>query len=210
MRDVAQLYAHVQSAHQSSDLRAQLRHNTYVACRIDAQDPHPGRKVVAPTDAKGFTDAELVDAYLGYTPLAALFEATTPFVISDDARFEHTHIIGGSGHGKTQLLLDLIHRDLVRDDGPGLVVIDSQGDLIRTIARLDVSPALRERLVLIDPADVEFPVALSLFDLPIERMNAYGPAARERLLNGAIEIYEYVFSSLPAAFHSRSGARARV
>jgi hypothetical protein len=30
------------------------------------------------------------------------------------SRFEHTHIIGGSGHGKTQLLQELILKDLAR------------------------------------------------------------------------------------------------
>ena len=42
---------------------------------------------------------------------------------------------GGTGHGKTQLLQLLIHHDLQesRQDNRSIVVIDSQGDLIRTI-----------------------------------------------------------------------------
>lgn len=83
-----------------------------------------------------------------------------------------------------------------------MIVIDSQGDLFRTLSRLelfDPNGPLAERLVLIDPADVEYPVALSLFDVPEERMARYSPAERERLLNGAVEMYEYVFSSLLGA-----------
>jgi hypothetical protein len=183
------------------DVREQLRHNTYAACRIDRADPRAASKVVPPTEAKG-APRELIDAYLAHTPLAGLFEAELPISISDEVRFEHTHILGGSGHGKTQLLLHLIHHDLAREEGPGLIVIDSQGDLIRTLARLELfapGGALAERLVLIDPSDIEYPVALSLFDVPQERLAAYGPAERERLLNGAVEMYEYVFSSLLGA-----------
>lgn len=90
----------------------------------------------------------------------------------------------------------------MREEGAGIIVMDSQGDLVRTIARLalfEPDGPLAKRLVLIDPADVEYPIALSLFDAPTERMAEYGPAERERLMNGAVEMYEYVFSSLLGA-----------
>ena len=54
-------------------------------------------------------------------------------------RFEHIRIVAGSGHGKTQLLQYLIAtHDLphVADGERSLIVIDSQGDLIRNILRL--------------------------------------------------------------------------
>ena len=183
-------------------VRAQLRHNTYTACRIEPNDQRAASKVIAPTEVKGRTSRDLVSDYLGNTPLTSLFEANVPISISDEVRFEHTHILGGSGHGKTQLLLHLIHNDLTREEGPGLIVIDSQGDLIRTLSRLELfapGGALAERLVLIDPSDIEYPIALSLFDAPKNRLAGYGPAERERLLNGAVEMYEYVFSSLLGA-----------
>ncbi len=184
------------------EVRAQLRNNTLAACRIDPDDPRAASKIVAPTQAKGKTPRELVTGYLGNTPLEDLFEAEVPIAIGDEVRFEHTHILGGSGHGKTQLLLHLIHNDLAREEGPGLIVIDSQGDLVRTLSRLalfEPGSALADRLIIIDPSDIEYPVALSLFDVPENRLASYGPAERERLLNGAIEMYEYVFSSLLGA-----------
>ena len=32
--------------------------------------------------------------------------------VPSETRFEHCHIVGGTGHGKTQLLQHLIHHDL--------------------------------------------------------------------------------------------------
>ena len=110
---------------------------------------------------------DMVRAYLANTPLLAFVETELPFALPPEARFEHCHIVGGSGHGKTQLLQLLIHGDLERtsDDGPSVVVIDSQGDLIRTISHLELfdpesADSLASKFMLIDPNDIEFPVAL--------------------------------------------------
>jgi hypothetical protein len=93
------------------------------------------------------------------------------------ARFEHTHIVAGSGHGKTQLLQQMILKDLNKlAEGQGsVVVIDSQGDLLRNIVTLS------ERLVLIDPTDIDHPPALNLFDFGLERLTRYSRLEREKL-----------------------------
>jgi ABC-type transporter Mla maintaining outer membrane lipid asymmetry ATPase subunit MlaF len=48
------------------------------------------------------------------------------------SRFEDTHIVAGSGHGKTQLLQQMILKDLTKlEEGQGsVVVIDSQEALV--------------------------------------------------------------------------------
>jgi hypothetical protein len=121
-------------------------------------------------------------------------------------RFEHTHIVAGSGHGKTQLLQHLIAtHDLaeVADGECSLIVIDSQGDLIRNILRLaEFSPshhALSERLIYIDPTDILHPPCLNLFDFGLSRLQRYSPLERETLINGAISLYEYLFGALLGA-----------
>jgi uncharacterized protein DUF87 len=170
-------------------------------------DPNEvAERLVLPTRQKGRTPSELVDLYLPGTPFEALLALPVPFRVSEEMRFEHCHIVGGTGHGKTQLMQRMIHADLVaaKEDGRSVVVIDSQGDLINKLVRLDLfSPdhpeSLADRLVLIDPADVEFPPSLNLFDAPIERAEGYGPADRERVLNGVIELYETFFGALLGA-----------
>lgn len=163
-------------------------------------------RLVMPHLQKNKTPMELAEMYLAGTPYMQLMTIVVPFEVPDEARFEHCHIIGGTGHGKTQLMQKMIHDDLeaARYDGRGVIVIDSQGDLINRLVRLDIfDPAkyysLSDRLVLIDPADVEFPAALNLFDAHLDRLRDYSPADRERVLNGVIELYEGFFGDLLGA-----------
>jgi len=160
-------------------------------------------KLVLPTQSRISEPAVLVDTYLSGTPFHDLLYRPLPFAIPFPARFEHTHIVGGTGHGKTQLMQFLIHHDIVRaqEDGRSIVVIDSQGDLINTISKLGYfnDPALAERLVLVDPNDIEHPVCLNMFDFNRDRLSGYTPVDREKILNATIELYEYFFGALLGA-----------
>lgn len=142
----------------------------------------------------------LVDRYLGTTPLAALLLTPVPLALTDRQRMEHTLITAGSGHGKTQTLQHLIVRDLTRPEGQevGLVVIDSQGDLIGRIARLE-RLARTDRLVLVDPTDIDHPPALNLFDLGGRASGTLSPREREQLLNATRELYLFVFGGVLGA-----------
>ena len=159
-------------------------------------------ELMYPKDHPG-TPREIVDDYLSGTPLHQLFYEPIPFGFPQRLRLEHTHIVAGSGHGKTQTLQHLIVSDLTRPDPPGLVIIDSQGDMLEKLSRLSLfepgKGPLASRLVVIDPRDVLHPPALNMFDVNFDRMGRYGPAAREQILNGVIELYDYMFGSLLGA-----------
>jgi hypothetical protein len=71
--------------------------------------------------------------------------------------------------------------------------------MIRTISHLAVMTDLSDRLVMIDPNDIEYPPALNLFDFGLDRLINYSPLEREKLLNGAIDLYEYLFGALLGA-----------
>ncbi len=164
------------------------------------------RNLTLPTRQKLKSTAELVELYLVGTPFADVLQILVPFHLPEHARFEHCHIVGGTGHGKTQLMQRMIHADLVkaRHERRSVVVIDSQGDLINKLVRLDLfdpgaQGSLADRLVLIDPADVEFPAALNLFDAHLDRVREYRPIDRERVLNGVIELYEVFFGAMLGA-----------
>lgn len=189
-------------------LRQQLMRNMVMASGFAPDtDPHDVlSRLVIPTRQKGKSPSELVAEYLEFTPFAELFELPVPFHVPPEMRFEHCHIIGGTGHGKTQLLQRLIHDDLVAavEDGRSVVVIDSQGDLINKLLRLELfSPdapnSLADRLVLIDPSDIEFPAALNLFDAHLDRTESYSALDRERVLNGVVELYETFFGAMLGA-----------
>lgn len=126
----------------------------------------------------------------------------TPLEFPLSARFEHTHIVGGSGHGKTQLLQQLILNDLdgVKSGQASIIVIDSQGDMLKNILSLSAVGQMQDRLVLIDPViDIQNPPALNLFDLGLKRLDRYDEIEQEKLINGAIALYEYVFGALLGA-----------
>lgn len=170
-----------------------------------------------PDDPKGFARApknpskseikdptELLSTYLGGTPLLDYFQQKLDFSIPTESRFEHHHIVAGSGHGKTQTLQYLIGQDLeaVAAGERSVIVLDSQGDLIRNISNLaEFAPggSLHERIVIIDPTDVEYPVSLNLFDVGIDRLKGYAPLERERLTNSILELYDFVLGTLLSA-----------
>jgi hypothetical protein len=191
-----------------TQLRELCANNLLVASgfRPDTNIREVEHKLVRAPNQKNRTGAELAQLYLNGSPFKGLLEVPVPFRIPDEVRFEHCHIVGGTGHGKTQLMQKMIHADLLasREDGRSVIVIDSQGDLINKLVRLDLfSPekedSLADRLVVIDPSDVEYPAALNLFDAHIDRVKAYSAADRERVLNGVIELYELFFGAFLGA-----------
>ncbi len=175
------------------------------ACAASGVEPHSDSK--RPIVTAGDSDLppdELIDAYLSGTPFRELLLTPVPFVIPEEARIEHHWIVAGTGHGKTQTLQALICRDLetVANGAASVVVIDSQGDLIKNVAGLKVfapGQPLDGKLVLIDPTDIEYPVQLNLFSLGTERLDSYSKLDRERLLNSIIELYDFVLAALLGA-----------
>ena len=183
----------------TANLKARLEYNLNTA---SGGSPNNSAKTTKlPTKTSPMPARQLVKSYLAGTPFEALFDCKVPLMLPDTTRFEHHHIVAGSGHGKTQTLQHLILHDLeaVAAGKASIVVIDSQSDLINNIAGMSVfAPGgpLADRLVLIDPTDVEWPVALNLFDVGMDRINQYSQLDRERLINGILELYDFVLGSL--------------
>tara|TARA_B100000745_G_scaffold248580_1_gene170625 strand:+ start:8119 stop:10191 length:2073 start_codon:yes stop_codon:yes gene_type:complete len=151
---------------------------------------------VYPREYKG---DDVIGTYLQGTRLKSLFDLKSPFEIPEERRFEHTHMIAGSGHGKTQTLQYFIARDLedVKRGEKSVIVIDSQGDLLNTILAAKHLPP--EQIVHIDPEDIGYPVCLNLFSVGQDRLESYNPLERERLTNSIIELYDFVLGSLLSA-----------
>ena len=76
-------------------------------------------------------------------------------------RLKHTHIIGGTGTGKSTLILQLIKQDIEAERG--VCVLDPHGDLIETVISLIPENRIQDVLI-IDPADGEFPVAFNILE----------------------------------------------
>ncbi len=157
-----------------------------------------------PTKSEIKNPSALVETYFGGTPLYDYLHQEIDFAIPTRFRFEHHHIVAGSGHGKTQTLQYMIAQDLeaVASGNRTIVVLDSQGDLIRNVSDLaEFGPGgpLHDKLVIIDPTDIEWPVCLNLFDVGIDRLSGYEALERERLTNSILELYDFVLGSLLSA-----------
>lgn len=76
-----------------------------------------------------------------------------------EQRLRHMYLIGATGTGKSTLLFNLILQDLRH--GQGVAVLDPHGDLIDKILG-NIPESRLQDVVLIDPADTEFPVGLNV------------------------------------------------
>ncbi len=175
------------------NLRARLDANYQEVSRSLSRTAEP----VPPAEYEG---DDVASRYLRGTPLLQLFDVAVPFAIPDAVRFEHHQIVAGTGHGKTQAMQYMIARDLeavVRGEA-SVIVMDSQRQMIPTISRLACfapGGSLHGRLIVIDPTDVAFPIALSVF-----RMKDHAdPAEAERLRNSAVSLLSYALGGLLAA-----------
>jgi Type IV secretion-system coupling protein DNA-binding domain len=143
------------------------------------------------------------DTYCAGTAFHALYNHPVPLKITHHERFNHMHVLGGTGAGKTTLLENLIHFDLTSEDRPALVIVDSQGDLIRKVSHLALfhpdTGTLGDKLILITPKDIRHPPALNVFDLNLARLGTYDDVVREQVMAGAIQTFDYLFSGLIGA-----------
>jgi hypothetical protein len=131
-----------------------------------------------PYEHKG-SPREIIDIYLGGTPLADLFEGDLPFTLPDEARFSGHWILSPPGRGKTTLLHAMVMEDIGRTDAC-VILMDSKGDLIDPIRNLK---DIQDRLVIIDP-DPQNPIAINPLDI------AHADLAQ------SVDLLEYLFGSL--------------
>lgn len=152
---------------------------------------------VLPSKSK-LTGNGLLDAYMRHTGVDTVFRVGIPYRVPEAVRFEHTHIVAGTGHGKTQLLQLLIGSDLERAgrEKRSLVVFDSHGDMLKTLMQSSYfsSSEIRERFIYIDPSERVRPVGLNLFQSV--HIDDLDERAQEGYLTHSLELYEYFFDGL--------------
>jgi len=185
------------------ELRDRLLMNLANASNIPLEDRYTTNKnFVMPEDCRG-DDAAILRLYLAGTPFLDVFLVEIPLHIPEAVRFEHTHVVAGSGHGKTQTLQFLIAGDLKEAiaDKRSVVVMDSQGDLLQALMHSDyfTDPTLRERFIYIDPTDLGRPVGLNLFDVDLSAGGRADAVARETILNNTVELFDFFFGGLLGA-----------
>jgi hypothetical protein len=184
-------------------LQKRLYENTCIASGLSPDD-EKHRKPFITADDSELPPIELVETYLKGTPFVDLLLAPIPFHIPMSARFQHHWIVAPPGTGKSTAMQYLIVRDLdlVLNNEASIVVMESNRDLIKAIEGLKVfapGEPLDGKLLSIDAEDIEWPIALNLFDVGLDQMESYSPVAREALHNAVLTLYDYIFSALLSA-----------
>jgi hypothetical protein len=114
------------------------------------------RTLPAPVSLK---NGSLLDIVLGENDHHGV---TTPIGLTAAERERHIYIVGGTGNGKTTLLLYGIIQDIAA--GKGLAVIDPHGDLAETI----LSRIPKERVadvIYLNPDDLSYPIGVNLLEM---------------------------------------------
>jgi hypothetical protein len=176
------------------ELNKRLYENACAASNVIPYTEHK-KPLIGPKESK-LPPKELAETYFAGTPFLQLFLMPVPLAVTHDTFFSHMHVCGGTGAGKTQWLSTLILHHLADPAAPALVVVDSQGDLINKLVRLE---ALKDRSILITPKDIKYPPAINVFDLKQARLGSYDDVTREQVVAGAIETFDYLFSGLVGA-----------
>lgn len=113
-------------------------------------------------------------------------QGRTPDVrISPNDRIRHMHLIGASGTGKSNLLINLIRQDI--ENGNGVGVLDPHGDLVDDIMAL-IPPERVEDVVLVDPSDEEFSVGFNI-------LSAHSDWEKTLLASDLVSVFRRLSSS---------------
>jgi hypothetical protein len=86
-----------------------------------------------------------------------------PVELSTAGRRQGTYVLGINGTGKSTLLLNIALEDIRAGDG--LCLLDPHGDLIEEVITR-VPPERADDVILFDPADIDYPFGLNLFECP--------------------------------------------
>jgi hypothetical protein len=143
-------------------------------------------------------------SFLDRTPFAGILTTSIGTEIPNAVRNSHHWIVAGTDAGKTNALHYFIAKDLERASRGecSIVVMDSQHQLIDKLWNLKLfapGQPLDGKLCLLNAADVEYPIALNLFDMKLDRTASLSLLERQKLTNSAFEMYDFLIGSLLGA-----------
>lgn len=106
-----------------------------------------------------------------------------PVTISAKDRCEHTILLGKTGQGKSNMILNMIEQDV--RPGRGCCVLDPHGKLVDDA--LGLIPFWREDdVILLDVADDDFPFGLNFFQAPL----GASPREKAQMIDQILQAFE--------------------
>ncbi len=108
-----------------------------------------------------------------------------PVRIDDDDRRRHVYIVGQTGTGKSNLLINMAANDI--EAGKGVAIIDPHGDLIDYLIGL-IPVDRRNDVILFDPGDLLRPIGLNMLEYSPDR-----PEEKTFIVNEMQSIFNKLF-----------------
>jgi len=122
----------------------------------------------------------------------------TSIGLTQEERQRHVYIIGGTGNGKTTMMLYSIIQDIKA--GKGLAVIDPHGDLAKTILEHIPEDRIKD-VIYFDPDDVDYPIAVNLLELPEGLAGSELDKEKDRITESVISVFRKIFSKDDSGGH---------
>jgi Type IV secretion-system coupling protein DNA-binding domain len=105
--------------------------------------------------------------------------------MSKEDRFRHAYVLGGSGSGKTVLMLNMILADI--ENGNGLCVVDPHGELIDDIL-LRIPDHRLDDIIIFSPSQTEKPLGLNMLEFDQRK-----PAQRTLVIDTIFQIWDKLY-----------------
>ena len=112
--------------------------------------------------------------------------------LTQDQRARHMVVWGGTGNGKTTLILEMLKQDML--NGKGVAFVDPHGDAAEK-ALLLVPKEREEDVVYIDPDDIDRPLAINLMELPPNLSVNDTLREKERIAESIVSLFRRICSS---------------
>ena len=140
----------------SSELSSLYHFPHSVSARTENLVKSLSKELPAPISLKGKTES---DVLLGDNHYHG---DTTPIGLSAAERERHLYIVGGTGNGKTTMMLYAILQDI--KNGKGVAVLDPHGDLAETILHHIPEERIND-VIYLNPDDLSRPIGINLLEL---------------------------------------------
>ncbi len=113
-------------------------------------------------------------------------------------RERHVYIVGGTGNGKTTMLVYAIMQDI--RSGQGVAVIDPHGGLAEAV--LSHMPLNRiDQVIYLNPVDISHPIGLNLLELPTGLSDNQRLVEQDFVTEAIISIFRKIFSEDDSGGH---------
>lgn len=114
------------------------------------------RSLPAPVSLKGRNKLDILIGENHYQG------TTTPIGLTEAERERHMYIIGGTGNGKTTMILYQMVQDI--QNGKGVAVVDPHGDLAEKLLRYIPKERTKD-VIYMNPDDLAYPIGMNLLEL---------------------------------------------